>query len=114
MMKIFLERNELHTLVIRIFYRVSSLFIYFYIALKTVARCTSIIQGKDYLGGDMDVNQPAQVRSPAACAALCEEYPNCNYWTLDTRNGNCFIKTKQPATLQTLSFTYTGACTKSP
>jgi len=85
---------------------------FLHIGIKTVARCTSIIQGKDYSGGDMDVNQPAQVRSPAACAALCEEYPTCNYWTFDTRNGNCFVKTKQPSSFQTLSFTYTGACSK--
>ena len=81
---------------------------FLHIGIKTVARCTSIIQGKDYSGGDMDVNQPAQVRSPA----LCEEYPTCNYWTFDTRNGNCFVKTKQPSSFQTLSFTYTGACSK--
>ncbi|CAF4182881.1 unnamed protein product [Adineta steineri] len=37
--------------------------------LSTSSRCTEIVIGKDNYGGDMDATHPAQVHSPAACAA---------------------------------------------
>ncbi|CAF1090964.1 unnamed protein product [Adineta steineri] len=80
--------------------------------LPTSSRCTQFISGKDYGGGDMNANYPAQVRSPAACAALCEEYPDCIAWTFNVKSAKCWVKSTLPA-LGSGTDTYTGSCTKS-
>ncbi|CAF1496714.1 unnamed protein product [Adineta steineri] len=77
--------------------------------IQTTSRCTQIIAGKDYGGSDMNAAFPAQVRSPGACAALCEDYPDCVAWTLN-KNGNCYVKNKIPG-LNTVATAFTGSCT---
>ncbi|CAF1241082.1 unnamed protein product [Adineta steineri] len=83
-----------------------------YTNLPTSSRCTEFISGKDYGRGDISANYPAQVRSPAACAALCEEYPDCIAWTFNVKSAKCWVKSTLPA-LGSGTDTYTGSCKKS-
>ncbi|CAF1090999.1 unnamed protein product [Adineta steineri] len=80
--------------------------------VATNSRCLEIIVGKDNLGGDMNANEPAQVRSGAACAALCDSYPDCTAWTFHTNEGKCYTKDKA-TTLTSASNGITGTCKKS-
>ncbi|UJR18981.1 hypothetical protein I4U23_022110 [Adineta vaga] len=80
--------------------------------IKTSSRCVSIINGKDYVGGDIDINHPVQLRSTAACAALCDSIPDCFRWSFDKTTGRCFPKDKAARYIDN-SKTYTGECTKS-
>ncbi|CAF3651242.1 unnamed protein product [Adineta steineri] len=76
----------------------------------TTDRCTEIVKGRNYLGGDMVMDREGQLQSPAACAALCEVYLYCIYWTFDTVDGRCYLKDKSVQTL-TKTTTYSGSCT---
>ncbi|CAF0892544.1 unnamed protein product [Adineta steineri] len=76
----------------------------------TTARCTEIVQGRNYLGGDIIMDREGQLQSPAACAALCETYLYCIYWTFDTVDGRCYLKDKAVQTL-TKATTFSGSCT---
>ncbi|CAF0970279.1 unnamed protein product [Adineta steineri] len=80
--------------------------------ISTTSRCTEIIAGKDYNGGDMDNKYVVQVLSPAACAALCEQYHDCVAWTFNVAYGNCWVKSKIPA-LTTSGDNFTGTCKSS-
>ncbi|CAF1032598.1 unnamed protein product [Adineta steineri] len=77
--------------------------------LSISSRCTEIVAGEDNYGGDMDAAHPAQVHSPAACAALCELYPDCIAWTFYAESGSCWPKNGIPI-LKTSSDHYTGRC----
>ncbi|UJR34475.1 hypothetical protein I4U23_021882 [Adineta vaga] len=83
-----------------------------YGVIETSSRCVSIISGKDYNGGDIDINHPVQLRSAAACAGLCDSVPDCFRWSFDTTNGKCFLKDTAARYIDN-SKTYTGECTKS-
>ncbi|CAF0836304.1 unnamed protein product [Adineta steineri] len=76
----------------------------------TTDRCTEIVKGRNYLGGDMIMDREEQVQSPAACAALCEVYLYCIYWTFDKVDGRCYLKDKSVQIL-TKATTYSGSCT---
>ncbi|CAF0867406.1 unnamed protein product [Adineta steineri] len=78
-------------------------------SLSISSRCTEIVAGEDNYGGDMDAAHPAQVHSPAACAALCELYPDCIAWTFYAESGSCWPKNGIPI-LKTSSDHYTGRC----
>ncbi|CAF1424371.1 unnamed protein product [Adineta steineri] len=62
--------------------------------------------------GDMDASQPAQVRSAAACAAICDSYPDCTAWTFNVKSGSCWTKDKKPA-LSASPDAITGTCKAS-
>ncbi|CAF3971161.1 unnamed protein product [Adineta steineri] len=80
--------------------------------LSTSSRCTEIVIGKDNYGGDMDATHPAQVHSPAACAALCEQYPDCTAWTFNVQSAKCWTKDKTTS-LNASPDAITGTCKKS-
>ncbi|CAF1427750.1 unnamed protein product [Adineta steineri] len=80
--------------------------------LSTSSKCTEIVIGKDNYGGDMDAAHPAQVHSPAACAALCEQYPDCTAWTFNIQSAKCWTKDKTTS-LNASPDAITGTCKKS-
>ncbi|CAF1368472.1 unnamed protein product [Adineta steineri] len=80
--------------------------------LSTSSRCTEIVIGKDNYGGDMDATHPAQVHSPAACAALCEQYLDCTAWTFNVQSGKCWTKDKTTS-VNASPDAITGTCKKS-
>ncbi|CAF1004434.1 unnamed protein product [Adineta ricciae] len=80
--------------------------------VQIISRCTSIIEGKDALGGEMTGVPTGSVRSAAACAVLCESFSGCDHWSFSKESGGCWLKDK-PSQIQDNANTYTGTCTKS-
>ncbi|CAF1091056.1 unnamed protein product [Adineta steineri] len=80
--------------------------------VATNSRCLEFVVGKDNYGGDMDASQPAQVRSAAACAAICDSYPDCTAWTFNVKSGSCWTKDKKPS-LSASPDAITGTCKAS-
>ncbi|KAL8424857.1 hypothetical protein Efla_001662 [Eimeria flavescens] len=46
----------------------------------------------DYVGHNVDEDETGEVKSPAACQALCRRNSECHYWTYYANNKGCYLK----------------------